>query len=115
MTNTTTFAMEKVMTVINNGATTFINDHNDQVEKMVGYIILDDKFVCPVIDNPVGFCLNPLYLDENKEVCLNRASVGGSINVGRHGSLEDAIIAYKKDAEESQFSFTKKITEYKLF
>lgn len=115
MTKLSTIAMEKVMTVINNGATTFINDHNDKVEKMVGYIILDNEHVCPVIDNPIGFCLNPLYMDENKEVCLSRASVGGSINVGRHGSLERAIEAYKKDAEESEFGFNKKITDYKLF
>jgi hypothetical protein len=93
----------------------FINDHNNRVETLQGYIILDDMYFCPVIKDTTVYCLNPLYIDyDNKRVHLSRGSVGGSVmNMNYDMDPVKAVEAYKKHAEENEFM--KKVTDYKIF
>lgn len=103
--------MEMVLEVIASGASTYIDDHTDEVQEIEGWVILDGCDLCPVISNTRYFSLNPLYYSEKDDrLRLSRMSTGGVIAVFQHASLKDAIEAYKKEAEENKFM--KKITDY---
>jgi hypothetical protein len=105
-----TMAME----FLNNGKHTFVDDHNGDTEVLKGYIVLEDNHICPVFDDTRYFCLNPLYISEDDNLIhLSRGSVGGTVMVMNYDSLEEAILAYKKEADECEFM--DKVTAYKVF
>lgn len=59
--------------------------------------------VVPLIETPVGFCLNHMYLQDG-QVRVSRDSVGGNVENGKHASLQAAVEAFNRDQEHNQWS-----------
>lgn len=92
------FKKEYVMNMIDM-RNDYHDDNTDKTEVVDGYVVYNDKYVCPVFfDNT--FSLNPLYFNcEENKLHLDMRSVGVVMSTVGFHKLIDAVNAFNENAK----------------
>lgn len=83
------------------------DDHrNDGTIKLWGLatLVKEEKAIVVALCDSAYFCVNRVYLGEEKEARVSRDSVGGVVHPRNHATMEEAIEAYNLDQKD--FIFT---------
>lgn len=59
----------------------YIDDHDNSEANAEGICVSDTLYVCPVFYEN-GFCLNPLYIEDDGKIHLSASSIGGTFRRG---------------------------------
>lgn len=91
------FDTKKILRSIKAGNHTFVNDMTNWSQKLEGYVVIDNKYVCPIHKNAIAFDLKPIYFGkEDKKLHMAQGSIGPVFVNRGYQTIKQAVSMYNK-------------------